>query len=107
MQSEITYDFNAFITLIPTENGGRKKPVYNGYKPSFSFNTQKHYCGEIELLDSEELLPGHSAMVLIKLLPATHIRHNIEKGDAFTILEGNKIIGTGVIKKVEKALVNH
>lgn len=107
MQSEITYDFNALITLIPTEKGGRKKPVYNGYKPSFAFNTQKHFCGEIELLDLSELWPGDSTMALIKLLPATHIRHNIEKGDAFTILEGNKIVGTGVIKKVEKALVHN
>lgn len=106
MQSEITYDFNALITLFPTKDGGRKKAVYSGYKPSFSFATQKHYCGEIELQNVDELQPGESALALIKLLPATYIRHNIEINTPFTILEGNKIVGTGVIKKVEKAIVH-
>jgi elongation factor Tu len=101
MTDKIAYDFKAILSLFPTEDGGRKKPVYTYYKPSFSFNTIQHFSGEISLLNKEELKPGDTAQALVKLLPSRHIRQNLKKGDAFTILEGNKIIGAGVIQSIE------
>jgi len=101
MLSETTYNLTAKITLFPTDKGGRKRPVYSGYKPLFSFNTEKHYCGEVELLDKSELNPGETSNVFIKLLPAKSIRKNLKRNDAFTITEGNKTIGTGVIEIAE------
>ncbi len=89
------------LSLFPTQDGGRKKPVYNYYKPSFSFNTQQHFSGEMSLVNKQELNPGDTAIALIKLLPSRHIRQNRKSGDAFTILEGDRIIGTGVIQKIE------
>ena len=97
MQSEITYNIKAFITLLPTEKGGRKKPVFSGYKPYLIFNTHKHYSGEIELIEIKELKPGQSAMALIKLLPARTIRKNLQINDSFTLSEGNKAVGNGII----------
>lgn len=99
---ETTYNFTATLSLFPTENGGRKKPVYDHYRPSFSFSTSKHFSGEISFPDLSELHPGGTATTFIKLLPARHIRQNLKNGDAFTILEGDKIVGTGVIQKIEK-----
>ena len=101
MTFELTYNLKAKIILFPTKAGGRKKPVYSGYKPSFSFNTEKHYCGEIQLLNKDKLNPGETALAYIKLLPAKSIRKNLKKNDAFTITEGNIAIGTGVIEDVE------
>ncbi len=98
--SEHTYRFKAKITLYPSELGGRLKPVYTGYRPSFVFNSKKHYSGEIRLIDKEILMPGESSKVNIRLLPARTIRI-LKPNDAFTISEGNKTIGTGVIEKVE------
>lgn len=99
--SEITYSLQATITLFPTINGGRKKPVYTGYKPSFAFNTEKHYSGEIRLIGKTELRPGQTSKVHIKLLPAKTIRKNLKPMDAFSITEGNKPIGSGIIDKVD------
>lgn len=96
------YNLTAKITLFPTEEGGRKRPVYSGYKPSFAFNTKKFYAGEIELLDKTELHPGETTNAFIKLLPAKTIRKTLKANDAFVIAEGRKTIGTGVIQKVEK-----
>jgi len=48
--SETTYNLKATITLFPTNQGGRKNPVYTGYRPSFAFNTEKYYSGEIKLI---------------------------------------------------------
>lgn len=101
MIPELTYNFKAKISLFPTKFGGRKKPVYSGYKPSFTFNTKKYYCGEIHLLDKEELLPGETSNAFIKLLPAKTLRKNFKPKDSFTITEGTHTIGTGIIEEVK------
>jgi elongation factor Tu len=100
MASEITYKLEATITLFPREHGGRSKPVYSGYRPSFAFNTLQHYSGEVLLIGKDELRPGQTSRARIKLLPARTLRRNLKPADSFTITEGNKPIGTGVIEKV-------
>ena len=97
MKSEITYNLKAYITLLPTEQGGRKKSIFSGYKPSLVFNSSKHFCSEVELLENEELKPGQSMMVSIKLLPARTIPKTLQINDSFTLNEGNKAIGNGII----------
>ena len=95
------YAFRARISLFSTEMGGRKNPDYNGYRPSFGFNTANHYSGQIRLIGKNILRPGRSSHVKIDLLPARTIRKNLKPNDSFIITEGNKIIGTGVLEKVE------
>jgi translation elongation factor EF-Tu-like GTPase len=107
MQSDITYSFQAKITMLPTAKGGRKKSIFSGYRPSFVFNTQKHYCGEIELIDREELQPGESTLVEIHLFPAHTIRKNLDIDTAFTLVEGNKTVGQGVVEKIIKKETAH
>ena len=97
MKSEITYDIHAYIFLLPTAKGGRSKSIFTGYKPSFTFNTTKQYCGELELTDTNELRPGESGEVIIRLLPAYTLKKNLKLNDAFTIVEGSKAIGDGMI----------
>ncbi len=99
---KIAYNFTAILSLFPTENGGRKKPVYNHYRPSFAFNTLQHFSGEISFIDKEELQPGETANAIIKLLPSRHIRQNLKSGDSFSILEGDKVVGSGVIQQIEQ-----
>lgn len=102
MDSEILYDIEVFIRLTPTERGGRKKPIYNGYKPSFTFDSQKHFSGEIHLLDKRELMPGESAHALVKLLPALNIKPDLRIGDNFSIFEGSKLVGLGDVENIVK-----
>jgi translation elongation factor EF-Tu-like GTPase len=100
-----TYDIKAIITLFPTDQGGRKGPVRTGYRPSFSFNTEKYYCGEIRLIARKELQPGQTTKAYIKLLPAKTIRKNLKPADAFRITEGNKTIGSGIIEEVHQVVL--
>ncbi len=102
MKLQTTYTINAIISLLPTENGGRKNSIYNNFKPNFSFHTKRIYCGEIKLNNKEELKPGESAEVIIRLLPARTIPKNLTINDSFIISEGAKVIGTGVIKELMK-----
>ena len=99
MSSEITYSFKASITLLSTNKGGRKKSIFSDYRPSFVFNSEKQYCGVIRLLEREELKPGETSLVEVKLLPAHTIRKNLHIDTPFTIVEGNKTVGRGLIVK--------
>ena len=99
MLSQQQYDLTARITLFSTELGGRRNPVWSGYRPNFAFNSKKYYCGQLKLIDKKELRPGESSKASIKLLPAWTIRKTLKPNDAFTITEGTKVIGTGVIEK--------
>jgi translation elongation factor EF-Tu-like GTPase len=99
-----TYNIRAIITLFPTDQGGREKPVYTGYRPSFAFNTERYYCGDIRLIARKELQPGQTSKAFIRLLPAKTIRKNLKPADAFRITEGTKTVGTGVIEKVEQVV---
>jgi translation elongation factor EF-Tu-like GTPase len=101
MLSYQTYDFRARISLFSTELGGRENPVYDGYRPSFAFNTNIHYSGQIKLIGKKELRPGESSLADISLLSAQTLRKDLKPNDAFIITEGNKVIGTGVLEKVE------
>jgi len=101
-----SYTFRARISLFSTEMGGRKNPVYSGYRPSFGFNTSYHYSGQIKLIGKKVLRPGRSSQVKIALLPARTIRKNLKPNDSFIITDGNKIIGTGVLEKVELELLS-
>ncbi|WP_316801497.1 hypothetical protein [Pedobacter frigidisoli] len=98
--TQIEYNFTALLAMLPTENGGRKKPVFSHYRPSFSFSSKQHFTGEISFPDLDTVLPGMTTIANVKLLPATNIRQNLKSGDAFTILEGNKLVGTGVIRHI-------
>ena len=99
---KIAYRFTAIVSLFPTEKGGRKRPVTNRYRPSFSFHTLQQFSGEISFSGNQEVQPGETTDAIVKLLPSRHIRQNLKSGDAFSILEGDKIVGTGFIQKVEK-----
>ncbi len=94
------YNFTALVSLLPTENGGRKRPVYNHYRPSFSFNTANQFSGEIAFIGQEELKPGATAGIEVKLLPSRYVPQKLKGGDSFTIMEGGKVVGTGVIQEI-------
>jgi elongation factor Tu len=97
-----TYNFIATLSLFPTENGGRKKPVYDHYRPSFAFNSINQFSGEVSFPNLEELMPGGTATANVKLLPSRLISQKLRSGDSFTILEGDKVVGTGVIVQIEQ-----
>jgi translation elongation factor EF-Tu-like GTPase len=106
MINNIAYNFTAILTLLPTQNGGRKRPVFDNYRPSFSFSSKNLISGEISFPEKDQVDPGTTAIAHIKLLPSKIIRHNLKSGDSFTILEGNKLVGTGVIKDILEEKMN-
>ncbi len=102
MSNLTIYSFTAILSLFPTEQGGRKRPVYDNYRPSFSFNSANHFSGEVSFPNLEELKPGETATAKVNLLPSKHISQHLKIGDSFSILEGQKVVGTGVIQEIQK-----
>ena len=98
---KIAYNFTATLSLLPTDQGGRKKPVFDHYRPSFSFGSKQHYSGEIIFPNAGELQPGHSAIAMVKLLPSRHISEYLKQGVMFKIFEGEKVVGMGLINSID------
>ena len=101
IEHKIAYNFTATLSLLPTEQGGRKKPVFSHYRPSFSFGSKQHFSGEITFEDNIELLPGGSTTATVKLLPSRHISEHLKPGTMFKIFEGEKVVGMGFIKSID------
>jgi translation elongation factor EF-Tu-like GTPase len=104
MQTEISYKFEAAITLLSTKEGGRSGLIYSDYKPNITFNnnSKKMFCCNIVLVDRDELLLGEHCNVVINTLMARTISKNLTLRDTFTLQEGDKLIGYGIINKLQK-----
>jgi len=96
------YNFTARMSLFSTESGGRKRPVYDHYRPSFSFGSLVQISGEVSFLETDELKPGGTTIAFVKLLPSRHVRQNLKQGDSFNTLEGTKVVGTVIIQHIDE-----
>jgi elongation factor Tu len=88
--------FNAKIYVLSAEEGGRKKPFVNNFKPQFFFRTS-NVTGTIILpSDISVVMPGDSLNLRIDLIQESPI--NI--GLRFVIRESHTTIGAGVITEL-------
>lgn len=93
--------FLASIYVLTTEEGGRKTPFGEGYKPQLFFRTSDITADfsfpEGEGVDhSRMVMPGDNVEMvgtLIKLAP-------LELNQRFNIREGGKTVGTGMVTRI-------
>jgi elongation factor Tu len=95
--------FNAEIYMLTTEEGGRSKPIHEGYMPQFYIRTLD-ITGTIKEIDIEQdninkkklILPGDIIKCKIELIFSIVL----ENGLNFIIRESNKTIGAGIILNI-------
>ncbi|MBV1816793.1 elongation factor Tu [Anaerosalibacter bizertensis] len=88
--------FEAEVYVLTKEEGGRHTPFFNGYRPQFYFRTTD-VTGNIELEEGTEMvMPGDNARFTIELITPVAI----EEGLKFSIREGGRTVGAGVVSKV-------
>lgn len=94
---ELYSTFEADVYILLPEEGGRKKPFFEGYKPQFYFYTAD-VTGTVglSLIKSTLVLPGDKTTLKITLISSMAL----EKGFRFTIREGGKTIGAGIINRL-------
>ena len=91
-------EFEAAVYLLTKEEGGRQAPRSSGYKPQFYFRTTD-VIGEITLPSGvEQVMPGENAGMAVKLTSPIAL----EKGLRFSLREGGRTLGVGVVTKIVK-----
>lgn len=92
------------IYLYPTEEGGRKRPIVSGYRPNIAFETGK-ITDAICLFEGEPIKPGETRNIILSFFADSFDAKTSSNFTLFTLQEGSKKIGHGVILKNKRQSV--
>ncbi|RHY25315.1 hypothetical protein DYB32_009430 [Aphanomyces invadans] len=86
----------AQVYVLKKEEGGRHTPFFNNYRPQFFFRTAD-ITGNVTLPEGTEMvMPGDNLTLNIELIHPVAI----DEGMKFSIREGGRTIGAGVVATV-------
>ena len=90
--------FTAQVYVLSKEEGGRHTPFFTNYRPQFYFRTTD-VTGVITLPDNVEMvMPGDDVAMTVELIAPIAV----EKGTQFSIREGGRTVGAGVVSEIIK-----
>ena len=90
--------FKASVYVLSKEEGGRHTPFFTNYRPQFYFRTTD-VTGVIELPAGVEMvMPGDNVDITVELIAPVAL----ENGTKFSIREGGRTVGSGVVTEIEK-----
>ena len=88
--------FKAEVYVLSKEEGGRHTPFFNNYRPQFYFRTTD-VTGVIQLPEGVEMvMPGDNVEMTVELISPIAI----EDGTKFSIREGGRTVGAGVVATI-------
>src|SRR5579859_4291861 len=91
-------NFEASAYILTKEEGGRHTPFFSGYRPQFYFRTTD-VTGVLTLPEGTEMvMPGDNIKIVGELITPVAM----DEGLRFTIREGGKTVGAGVVSKIIK-----
>ncbi|BBM17975.1 MULTISPECIES: elongation factor Tu [Enterococcus] len=89
--------FKAEVYVLTKEEGGRHTPFFNNYRPQFYFRTTD-VTGNILLPEGTEMvMPGDNVTIDVELIHPIAV----EKGTTFSIREGGRTVGSGIVTEIE------
>ncbi len=95
-----------WVHFLPTEQGGRRTPIYLGedppgrYRPHFRVRDGE-YLG-IEFVDGPDdpVLPGTSTYATVRFLYEPNVCYDaLVVGAEFDVLEGSRVVGIGRVTR--------
>ena len=90
--------FTAQVYVLTKEEGGRHTPFFANYRPQFYFRTTD-VTGVIELPAGVEMvMPGDNIEMTVELIHPIAL----EQGTKFSIREGGRTVGAGVVSEILK-----
>ncbi|MBC2317145.1 elongation factor Tu [Listeria booriae] len=90
--------FKAETYVLSKEEGGRHTPFFNNYRPQFYFRTTD-VTGVVMLPEGTEMvMPGDNVEISVELIAPVAI----EEGTKFSIREGGRTVGAGVVATISK-----
>ena len=91
-------EFKAEVYILKKEEGGRHTPFFNGYRPQFYVRTTD-VTGSVTLPEGVEMvMPGDN----IQMTTILHCPIAVEVGMKFSIREGGRTVGAGVVTEIIK-----
>ena len=89
--------FSAEVYVLTKEEGGRHTPFFTNYRPQFYFRTTD-VTGVVELPEGTEMvMPGDNVTMEVELIDPIAI----ENGTKFSIREGGRTVGAGVVTEIK------
>ncbi|MDO4814361.1 MAG: elongation factor Tu [Gemella sp.] len=90
--------FVADVYVLSKEEGGRHTPFFGNYRPQFYFRTTD-VTGVVTLPEGTEMvMPGDNVSINVELISPIAI----ESGTRFSIREGGRTVGSGVVTEIVK-----
>lgn len=90
--------FIAEVYVLTKEEGGRHTPFFTNYRPQFYFRTTD-VTGVVELPNGVEMvMPGDNITIDVELIHPIAV----EQGTTFSIREGGRTVGSGIVTEIEK-----
>ena len=91
-------EFDAEVYVLSKDEGGRHTPFFANYRPQFYFRTTD-VTGEVVLPEGTEMvMPGDNVTIGVKLIAPIAM----DIGQRFTIREGGRTVGAGVVGTITK-----
>src|SRR2546422_5112058 len=88
--------FAAEVYVLSKEEGGRRTPFFQGYRPQFYFRTTDVTGGATVPAGAEEGVRGDNVAVQVELITPIAL----EKELRFAIREGGRTVGAGVVSDI-------
>ncbi|WNO54852.1 elongation factor Tu [Stakelama saccharophila] len=91
-------EFKSEVYVLSKDEGGRHTPFFANYRPQFYFRTTD-VTGTVELPEGTEMvMPGDNVALGVKLIAPIAM----DVGQRFTIREGGRTVGAGVVSNIDK-----
>ena len=88
--------FEAQVYVLSKEEGGRHTPFFTNYRPQFYFRTTD-VTGVVTLPEGTEMvMPGDNVSMTVELIAPIAL----ENGTKFSIREGGRTVGAGVVSEI-------
>lgn len=88
--------FKAEVYVLSKDEGGRHTPFFSNYRPQFYFRTTD-VTGVVNLPEGTEMvMPGDNVEMTVELIASIAI----EDGTRFSIREGGRTVGSGVVTEI-------
>ncbi|ATO43624.1 elongation factor Tu [Loigolactobacillus coryniformis] len=90
--------FKGQVYILSKDEGGRHTPFFSNYRPQFYFHTTD-VTGVIQLPENVEMvMPGDNVEFSVDLIEPVAV----EKGTKFTVREGGRTVGAGVVTEIDE-----
>lgn len=89
--------FKGEVYILSKDEGGRHTPFFDNYRPQFYFRTTD-VTGSIKLpAGTEMVMPGDNVSIDVELIHPIAV----EQGTTFSIREGGRTVGSGIVAEIE------